>query len=293
MSELALRHGVSDPAVLDGLEPWDAMGMHWQQQGITLLDALDALVEAGAIDEPTAAQRESLLADEAKRDDPDGWFEHEPYRLTSACGKRCLEVWLDRELIEEAHDEVLTELAAIARPPLPLSEARQGGHFSVLPLPAQPMALELHDFGTDPKLRPLLQAGIPLYSDTAALQWVAYRINDSTRRFLVQPNSRLELDGLLQELNRLLQYLARPERYYCLEFSSYSEGKVLHVLCADSRRFPAAAERLRLPLREIKPAAIPSQWLLLEPIRPLGEPVPPNGPEPDPWAPLWSGPGAL
>jgi hypothetical protein len=180
LSELALRHGVSDPAVLDGLEPWDAMGMHWQQQGITLLDALDALAEAGAIDAPTTAQRESLLADEARERDPDDWFEHEPYyRLTRACGERCLEVWLDRELIEEAHDEALIQLAAIARPPLPLSEARQGGHFSVLPLPAQPMALKLHDFGTDPKLQPLLQAGIPLYSDTATLQWVAYRINDS------------------------------------------------------------------------------------------------------------------
>jgi hypothetical protein len=36
-------------------------------------------------------------------------------------------------------------------------------------------------------------------------------------------------------------------------------------------------------------AAIPLQWLLLEPIRLLGEPVPPNGPRLDPWAPL--GPG--
>jgi hypothetical protein len=290
LSELAMRHGVSDAAVLDGLEPWHAMAVHWEQQGITLVDAMDALVEAGAVEPLSPEQRDALRADEAKALASDEWLDNDPYfRLTRACGSRCQEIWLDRELIEEAHDEALTHLVAIARPPLPLSEARQGGHFSVLLLPAKPMPLELHDFGTDRKLQPLLQAGIPLYSDTETLQWVAYRIGQNTRRFLVRPNSRLDLDSLLQELNRLLQYLGRPDRYYCLDYGVYSEGKLLHVLCADSRHFPAVAERLRLPLRDIQPAAIPPQWLLLEPIRPLGEPVPPSGPRPDPWAPLWSG----
>lgn len=293
LSQLALRHGVSNQAVLAELEPWDAMAMHWEQQGIRLLDALDALADAGVIDPPTPEQRQALLAEQDRPVDPDDWLAQDVYyRLTAACGKRCLEVRLDRELIEEAHDEALTELAAIARPELALGEARQGGHFTVLPLPARPMALELHDFGTDRKLQPLLQAGIPLYSDTVTLQWVEYRLATpapARRRFLVRPEARLDLMGLLQELNKLLAHLGRPDRYYCLDYSSYSEGKLIHVLCADSRRFPTVAERLRLPLRAIEPAPIPPQWLLLEPMRPLGEPIPPNNAaRPNPWAPLWS-----
>lgn len=308
IGQLAARHGATGEQVLETLEPWDAMWLHWQNTGLSLIEALDSLAAAGAIEALPGEQRDRARAESdrigralgylrngAPPDAPDRDELLEVaghglcFAFSTQAGRRWLDLCLDNELIEEPHDEVLQQLAAIADPPLPISAVRQGGQALAMPLPAQPMQLHRHDFGTDRLLQPLLQAGIPLYDETVSLQWVEYQIEGRRRRFLIRPDGRLDIDNLLRELNRLLQYLGRPQRYQRLAMTPYSEDKYVQILCADPQRLAPVAERLRLPLDEIQGPEAPAQWLLLDPLRDIGEPRPDRRqPRTEAWAPPWS-----
>jgi hypothetical protein len=92
-------------------------------------------------------------------------------------------------------------------------------------------------------------ADVPVYSREGSVDVVTFIHRSEVRTFEVRGGgSWMDVAGVLQAFGAFMQSLARPERAYCLETSSWASDEFGLFVCADPARFGPANERLRLPL---------------------------------------------
>lgn len=252
------REGV-DP---DKLEPWQAMRLHWQRQGLDWTTLASRLSAAGLIDPPPASDLARLppLTSLPVTGEAEDSAEGEPLLALFAAGGRPMhEEHLVDNGFEHHHERLFATLAAMLRPPLRLEGVEQHGRmrFDVINEDASSLA-DAPD-ATLAQLR-----GVPVLSTEGSALEVSFQLDGEPHKFSVYPRSTWMDDGsVLAALNALLAERAHPERVHSLHhWASWGDECALY-LCAPASGFQQLAADLHLPLRTAEPSAPPARGLLL------------------------------
>lgn len=221
---------------LESMNPWDAMREHWRREGISWEIAAQLLVESGAIDPVGLAALPQAESDVARV----GNMSSQVGSLLRAGGRDSFESLSDI-CYDHHHDRLFASLAALARPPLILEAVVQLGemHFEPVPTSQQPQEA--------------IQLGIPVYSTEGTLMKVVVYFQGQGYQFFAAPQGTyMDAWAVIHAFDLFMAQLGRPERVFWL--GSEAEGDDwASFVCALPEKFLATCEKLRLPVRRLRP----------------------------------------
>jgi len=246
-----VRYGCRQKPTMSALHPWEGLLFEWQQRKASTPRIALMLRDAG-FERPLTPQALEAL---------DGWIT-DPVSALGAATDIIEALFGERLVSYNLHDDGST----------PSHDVLFGGLVASL-MPHAKLAL----------LRQSL-----VRQDEGAVWRVEYTYEGRERHFDVKAEgSTMDVDGVMQGVDDLLESIGRHERTYRLAPGRYNNGETGTFVVVDGQRFPEIAWRLRLPLLRSPsvsdlPPGVPTA--APEPLRVGARPMAPRPPQPVPAA---------
>ena len=240
-----VRYGCRQKPTMAALHPWEGLMFEWQQRRASA-PRIALMLRDGGLDKPLKpAALESI----------DGWVTDPVTALGEATsivealfGERLVSYNLHDDGSTPAHDALFAALVASLLPEGWLQQVRQS-----------------------------LVRG-----EDGAFWRIEYTLDGVEQRFEARASgSAMDVDGVMQAVDELLERTGRRERVYRLAPGRYNNGETGAFVLGDGVKFPEIAWRLRLPLLRSPsvsdlPAGIPTA--APEPLRVGARPMAPRPP---------------
>jgi len=207
-----VRYGCRQKPTMSALHPWEGLLFEWQQRKASTPRIALMLRDAG-FERPLSPQALEAL---------DGWIT-DPVTALGAATDIIEALFGERLVSYNLHDDGST----------PSHDVLFGGLVASL-MPQAKLAL----------LRQSL-----VRQDDGAVWRVEYTYEGRERQFDARADgSAMDVDGVMQGVDELMESIGRVERAYRLAPGRYNNGETGTFVVVDSQRFPEIAWRLRLPL---------------------------------------------
>ncbi|MFL6605619.1 MAG: hypothetical protein ACJ8R9_30380 [Steroidobacteraceae bacterium] len=227
---------------IDRLHRWDAMDFRWRKEGITHVEAARLLTQARAMDAISPEELVGLGGKNAKSI---------LYALLSH-GREAdarLAYNSTRDVgYDPQHQELLSRLAGIVRPPLRLEGVSQERHELRTETDAASAGLQMVQDGEPRPVPEHLLRGVPLVSFEGTTCVVRFTHEGREHSFTARADSSsLDVRAVLDAFNSLMAQIGRPQRAFRLGEDPDLSDTALFV-CADGASFEEAARKLHIPL---------------------------------------------
>lgn len=229
----ALVRGTSrEPDVIACLDGWDRLMFTWNQEGWTAERAADELQRSGLVG-PLLTESVDALR---------GWLRNplsaidKAWDIAGALFGDSLIYAALKDSEDAAHDELLRDLFAKAKPAVEVANLKQTVDVPerLVPFPSQ----------EDPREQAMIN-GAPVYIDAADHFIVTFTHHGEHHRFTVKNGGRwMDLDGVMRYFDYFMNNLGRSERVYDLQVDPGEHGG---FIVARSESAEHLAKQLHIP----------------------------------------------